>query len=66
MGIWSGICSIFKAVGQALGLVEQRDAEENTPEMKANAAGKTEEKIAAQAAKDESNPTSDDFDKNVS
>ena len=66
MGVVSLITGLLTALGKALGLVKQRDAELNTPAMQKNAAARTDAEIAQKAATDEASPTSDEFDKNTS
>lgn len=52
MGIWSGIVKGFQAVAAVFGWAQQRDAEENSPEMQAAAAAKTAAAAKAQANSD--------------
>ena len=50
MDLISGIGNFFKAAAAYFGWAGQRDAEKNAPEMKANAAGKTDAAIDAKIA----------------
>lgn len=45
MGITTAIANGLKAVAAVFGFARQRDAENNSPEMQANAAAKTDEKV---------------------
>lgn len=46
------ISNLFSAVAGYFGWAKQKDAEENSPAMQANAAAQTRQDIAAQATKD--------------
>lgn len=50
MGIFSLIANALKAFAGVFGWAQQRDAEKNTPEMRANAAAKTDAEIAGKVA----------------
>ena len=44
--MWNAITAVFSAVGRALGLVQQRDAEKNAADVKAAAIAVQEQKQA--------------------
>jgi hypothetical protein len=48
---FAGISNFFKAVGAFFGWAQQRDSEENSPEMRANAQAATDAKVAADASR---------------
>jgi hypothetical protein len=47
------LSNLFGAIMKGLGLAKQRNSEENTPAMQANAAAQTQADVAAQVAKDD-------------
>ena len=57
---------MLDAIGGIFGLARQRDAEKNSPQMQANAAAQTREKIAEQAEKDVNSPDLDQLRKDAS
>jgi hypothetical protein len=63
MGVIDSIGSAFKAVASFFGWAQQRDAEKNSPEMKANAAAKTDAAIASKVAEADTAAASGDLSK---
>ena len=51
MSFLSGIGNFFKSLAAVFGYAQQRDYEKNAPEMKAAAAGRTDQQIKDDAAK---------------
>ena len=64
MGNWW--TSFWTGLGEACGLIKQKDAEENTPEQQANAQAALIAADQARAAKDIANPNPADLEKDVS
>lgn len=63
MGLLAAISNGLKALASVFGWAQQRDGEENSPEMQENAAAATRQKIAEQAAKDALAATNANLDK---
>ncbi|MGA2178796.1 MAG: hypothetical protein ABSH15_04355 [Verrucomicrobiota bacterium] len=47
--MWNAVTAVFTAIGRALGLVQQRDAEKNAADVKASAIAGSEQKQVDQA-----------------
>ena len=65
MGIFDAIAGALKAVAAIFGYRQQRDAEQNSPQMQANAAADTRERIAQKAAEDVAAKTLDQLRKDA-
>ncbi len=59
--MWDTIKYLFGTAFEALGLIRQRDAEKNSPEMKANAAAKTDAQISDTVAAADAKAASGDL-----
>jgi hypothetical protein len=66
LGFIAFLKSLFGAAQAVSQEVKQRDAENNSPAMQANAAASTDASAAKQAAADVANPNPANFEKDIS